>query len=242
MEAIKTDQLTKYYGRTKGIEDLNLTVEEGEIFGFIGPNGAGKTTTIRTLLTLIRATSGEAHILGHRVPQDAKKIMRRIGYVPAEVEYYDKMRVGKLLKYSAHFFGRKLDSWYDELVEDFQLNLTKRIEDCSTGNKKKVAIIQSILHQPQLLILDEPTSGLDPLMQEKLYQLLRRMNAHGTTIFFSSHVLQEVEKICSRVAIIKDGFILETEEINTLRAKHVKKDRNAVEPSLEEIFTHYYEK
>ncbi len=224
MNVIETKNLTKYYGKSRGIENVNLSVNEGEIFGFIGPNGAGKSTTIRTLLKLIYPTGGEAKIFGMDIIKDSKKIKRQIGFMPSEVNYYDKMDAYELLEYSANFYGVKdVGKRIRELASIFDLNLKKKIEDLSLGNKKKVSIIQSVLHKPKLLILDEPTSGLDPLMQAKFFDLLREENQNGTTIFFSSHILTEVQKLCKKVAIIKEGEIIKVEDIETLRKRQLKK-------------------
>jgi ABC-2 type transport system ATP-binding protein len=220
MDVIQTHELTKYYGKARGIEGLNLSVQEGEIFGFIGPNGAGKSTTIRTLLAFLRPDSGTAQIFGLNSQRDARKIARQVGYLPSEVQYYDTMRVGELLRYSARFYAMPSNHWTAELVKLFELDESRRIADLSTGNRKKVAIVQSLLHRPRLLVLDEPTMGLDPLMQERFITVIRRVNAEGTTVFFSSHVLCEVERICSRVAIVRDGRVLEVEEIQRLRSRH----------------------
>jgi len=233
MNIIEIRGLTKYYGKTRGIENLDLSVGEGEVFGFIGPNGAGKSTTIRTLLSLLRPTSGQAKIFGLDVLTRGKEIRKNVGYLPSEVEYYAKMKVSDLLHYSARFYGANSSNWLTELVDEFKLDIRKRIDDLSTGNRKKVAIIQCLLHRPRLLVLDEPTMGLDPLMQEKFFKVLRKVNEQGTTIFFSSHVLQEVEKVCNRVSIIKEGSILETEDIDAIRAKHFLKVQAIFADNLE---------
>lgn len=287
---IETVNLTKYYGKARGIIDLNLTVNEGEIFGFIGPNGAGKSTTIRTLLSLIYKTSGQARIFGLDCERDKVKILQDVGYLPGEVFYYDNMRASDLFRYSASFYKKDCAGKTKELAELLQLDVTKKIEDLSLGNKKKVGIIQGLLHSPRLIILDEPTSGLDPLMQKTFFDLIKKENERGATILFSSHILSEVQRICDRVAIIKDGRIVSTHRISELQAEayknvHVafrdrsdaatfgvpgasnlvvsdtgvsfifKGDVNALlgvlgkyaladidiaEPSLEEIFMHYY--
>lgn len=222
---IETKNLTKSYGKARGIIDLNLDVHEGEIFGFIGPNGAGKSTTIRTLLSIIYPTSGEAKIFGMDCKKDAVAIKKEIGYLPSEVNYYDDMKVGDILKYSAKFYNKDCTKRIEELSEFLELDLNKKIESLSLGNKKKVAIIQAVLHEPKLLILDEPTSGLDPLMQSRFFDILREENRKGATIFFSSHILSEVQKMCNRVAIIKEGKILKVEEIEKLRKNKYKKIR-----------------
>ena len=204
---IETKNLTKYYGKARGILDVSLSVEEGEIFGFIGPNGAGKSTTIRTLLSLIHKTSGEARIFGLDCEADHVKILEDVGYLPSEVFYYDRMRAIDLFRYSASFYQRDCSQRIQELSALLQVNLQQKIEDMSLGNKKKVGIIQGLLHSPRLIILDEPTSGLDPLMQKTFFDLIREENRRGATVLFSSHILSEVQRICDRVAIIKEGRI-----------------------------------
>jgi len=217
---IKTDKLTKSYGRERGIIDVNLEINEGEIFGFIGPNGAGKSTTIRTLLGLIKPTSGTATIFGKDIMRDGAKIREEIGYLPSEVFYYDAMRVIDLLNYSASFYHKSrhdMEIRMRSLAKRLDLDLHKKIDDLSYGNKKKVGIVQGLLHDPKLIILDEPTGGLDPLMQQTFFDLLREENKRGVTILFSSHILSEVQKLCDRVAIIKDGHIIATERMSELR-------------------------
>lgn len=223
MNAIETISLNKYYGKSRGIENVNLSINEGEIFGFIGPNGAGKSTTIRTLLNFIHPTSGKAKIFGLDIVKDTKEIKKLIGYVPSEISFYDDMKVKDLFKYSAQFYGQNFDKRIQELVDIFEVDINRNLSDLSFGNKKKVAIIQALLHRPKLLILDEPTSGLDPLMQSKFFEVLQKENQEGMTIFFSSHILNEVQKVCHRVAIIKDGEIIEVEEIEKLRKRNYKK-------------------
>lgn len=223
MNVIETQSLTKYYGKSRGIIDLNLKIEEGEIFGFIGPNGAGKSTTIRTLLGLIFPTRGNGQIFGMDIVKETKEIKKYIGFMPSEVNFYEKMDVRELLQYSAGFYEKDCTTRIEELAETFDLDLNRRILDLSRGNKKKVSMLQSLIHKPKLLILDEPTSGLDPLMQNRFFEILRRENSDGTTIFFSSHTLSEVQKMCRRVGIIKEGKIVTTEDIETLRKKQLRK-------------------
>ena len=223
MYAIETQNLTKYYGKARGIIDLNLQIEPGEIFGFIGPNGAGKSTTIRTLLGLIFPTSGSGRILGLDIVKDSKEIKKQIGFMPSEVQYYEKMEVLELLRYSANFYETDCESRITELADTFDLDLHRKIIDLSRGNQKKVSILQSLIHEPGLLILDEPTSGLDPLMQAEFFEILKDENSKGTTIFFSSHTLSEVQKMCRRVGIIKEGKIIAVEDIETLRKKQLRK-------------------
>lgn len=222
MNVIEIKNLTKNYGRARGIADVNISVEQGEIFGFIGPNGAGKSTTIRTLLGLIYPTSGSAAVFGKSCIEypDVKK---EIGYLPSEVFYYDNMRVIDLLKYSASFYKKDCTRRINELAEIMDLDLKKKIDDLSFGNKKKVGIVQGLLHEPKLIILDEPTSGLDPLMQQKFFELLKEENKKGATIFFSSHILSEVQKMCSRVAFIKEGKLIKLEKMSTLQENSYKR-------------------
>lgn len=219
MNIIETKKLTKFYGKTLGICDVNLNIKEGEIFGFIGPNGAGKSTTIRTLLGLIYPTSGSAKIFGKDIKKFGSDIKENIGYLPSEVFYYDDMRVVDLLKYSGSFYKKDKKAILKRinyLAEYLDLDLKKKIDDLSYGNKKKVGIIQGLLHEPKLIILDEPTGGLDPLMQQRFFDLLKSENKKGATILFSSHILSEVQKVCDRVAIIKSGKIIKVENIKDL--------------------------
>lgn len=223
MNTIEINSLTKFYGKSRGIIDVSFTVEEGEIFGFIGPNGAGKSTTIRLLLALIYPTSGSAKIFGKDCIKASHEIARYIGYLPSEVFYYDNMKVIDLLKYSASFYKKDCTKRINELAEILDLDLTRKIDDLSLGNKKKVGIVQGLLHEPKLIILDEPTSGLDPLMQQKFFDLLQQENKKGTTVLFSSHILSEVQKLCSRVAIIKEGRIIKVETMSALTEDNYKK-------------------
>jgi ABC-2 type transport system ATP-binding protein len=290
MSIIEVKHLTKYYGKARGIVDVSFNVEEGEIFGFIGPNGAGKSTTIRLLLSLIHPTSGSASVFGKEVVTHGTEIRRDIGYLPSEVYYYEGMKVIDLLKYSASFYDCDCTQRLHDLSELMELELHRRISDLSYGNKKKVGIVQGLLHSPKLLFLDEPTAGLDPLMQRKFFDLIRQENGRGVTVFFSSHILGEVQRLCSRVGIIREGKIAEISDIRTLQQNNYKKvwieaaglsapvfdlpgvtnlqsedgsvhfffkgDINTVlqkistvqvsdvsieEPTLEEIFMHYYE-
>lgn len=291
MKAVEIHSLTKNYGKHRGIKNVSFDIEEGEIFGFIGPNGAGKSTTIRILLNFIYPSSGTASIFDKNILSDSLEIRKYIGYLPSEVNYYDDMKAKDLLKYSQDFYGKDNSSKILELSERLDLDLNKKIEDLSFGNKKKLGIIQSLLHNPKLLILDEPTSGLDPLIQNTFFEILKEENERGTTIFFSSHILSEVQKMCHRVAIIKEGQLIKVETIENLIKNQFKKvtillqdevnqdffienlikqERNGnilhllysgdiqflisnlnelkikdlliEEPSLDEIFMHYYEK
>ena len=222
MSVIEIKKLTKNYGKARGIIDVNLNVEQGEIFGFIGPNGAGKSTTIRVLLGLIYPTSGSATIFGKNCVEQPD-VRNEVGYLPSEVFYYDNMRVIDLLKYSASFYKKDCTKRINELAEIMDLDLKKKIDDLSFGNKKKVGIVQGLLHEPKLIILDEPTSGLDPLMQQKFFELIEQENKKGATVFFSSHILGEVQRMCSRVAFIKDGKIIKLEKMSTLQENNYKR-------------------
>jgi len=221
---IDTTDLSKFYGKARGIEHINLEIGEGEIFGFIGPNGAGKSTTIRILMNLIFPTGGSARIMGMDVIRDTKKIKMLVGYIPSDASAYSSMNVHEFLSYCIRFYEiQNGEHRISELSELFELDLTRQITDLSLGNRKKVSIIQSLLHSPKLLILDEPTTGLDPLMQSVFFELLRSENKKGMTIFFSSHILGEVQMFCKRVAIIKGGKIIKIEDIDNLRKKQLKK-------------------
>jgi len=236
VNTIEINNLTKTYGTARGITNVSFNVEEGEIFGFIGPNGAGKSTTIRTLLALIHPTSGSAKIFGKDCIKFAPEIANEIGYLPSEVFYYDNMRVIDLLKYSASFYKKDCSKRIIELSEIMELDLNKKIDDLSYGNKKKVGIIQGLLHEPKLIILDEPTSGLDPLMQRKFFDLLQEENKKGATILFSSHILTEVQKMCNRVAIIKEGKIITVEKISTLEQNNYKKIRVEMKSTMDKDY------
>lgn len=235
MSIIEVNNLTKYYGKSRGIVDVSFKVEEGEIFGFIGPNGAGKSTTIRLFLSLIYPTRGEAKIFGKDCIKFGPEIRQEIGYLPSEVFYYEGMKVLDLLKYSASFYQKDCTKRLFELADLMELDLKRKIEDLSYGNKKKVGIVQGLLHQPKLIILDEPTSGLDPLMQHKFFNLIKEENQRGATVFFSSHILGEVQRMCNRVAIIKEGSIINIQDIKTLQKDHYKRVRisgDAIDESL----------
>ena len=236
MSVIEVNHLTKFYGKSRGIVDISFNVDEGEIFGFIGPNGAGKSTTIRLLLSLIYPTKGEAKIFGKDCIKYGPELRQEIGYLPSEVFYYEGMRVIDLLKYSASFYNKDCTDRLYELSDLMELDLKRRISDLSYGNKKKVGIVQGLLHLPKLIILDEPTAGLDPLMQHKFFDLIREENERGATIFFSSHILSEVQRLCNRVAIIKDGSIINIQDIKTLQKDNYKKIRVTAEGLDEKLF------
>lgn len=229
MSIIEVNHLTKYYGKARGIVDVSFSEDEGEIFGFIGPNGAGKSTTIRLLLSLIHPTSGSAKVFGKDVVTHGPDIRRDIGYLPSEVYYYEGMRVIDLLKYSASFYNGDFTQRLRTLSDTMELDLNRRISDLSYGNKKKVGIVQGLLHSPKLLFLDEPTAGLDPLMQRKFFNLIREENARGVTVFFSSHILGEVQRLCTRVGIIREGKIVEISNIRALQQNNYKKVRVTAE-------------
>ncbi len=216
MDAIKTDNLTKHYGKARGIEQVNLTVAEGEFFGFIGPNGAGKSTTIRTLLGLIRPTSGRASVLGLDIVRDREKILDRIGYLPSEAVFYSGMRVKDILKLSADMRKKDCRETSGLLCQRLQLDVSRKADELSFGNRKKAAIVCALQHDPALLILDEPTSGLDPLMQKEFFEILWERNKAGTTVFLSSHILSEIQRNCTRAAIIREGRVIACDSVEAL--------------------------
>lgn len=231
-DAIDIKGLTKYYGKSRGIIDVSFNVEEGEIFGFIGPNGAGKSTTIRVMLSLLYPDAGTASIFGMDCIREARKVAERVGYLPSEVFYYEGMKVRDLLDYSASFYKKDCRKRIHELSGIMNLDLNKKIEELSFGNKKKVGIVQGLLHSPDLIILDEPTSGLDPLMQQTFFDLMREENKRGATVLMSSHILGEVQRLCDRVAIIKEGKIVKVEKISTLKENSFRRFRIEVESSV----------
>ena len=217
MNVIETERLTKSYGSHRGIIDVNLVVQEGEVFGFLGPNGAGKTTTIRTLLDLIRPTSGTARVFGIESSADPVAIHRRIGYIPGEFALYDRLTGGQTIEYFGNLRGGVDPAYRAALIERFELDPSRRFKEYSKGNKQKVGVIVALQHRPELLILDEPTSGLDPLVQQTFFATLRETVQTGATVFLSSHILSEVEKSADRVAIIRDGRIVKTDTVDGLR-------------------------
>lgn len=223
MNAIKTTSLTKSYGKSRGIIALNLTVKQGEFFGFIGPNGAGKSTTIRTLLGLIHSTSGSAEILGMDIQKENQKILTKVGYLPSESSFYAGMRVRDVLKLSADLRKQNCKDEASKLCERLQLDTTRKVDELSFGNRKKAAIVCALQHKPELLILDEPTSGLDPLMQREFFNILRERNEEGTTIFLSSHVLSEIQRNCGRAAIIREGRIIACDSVDALAKTKAKR-------------------
>jgi len=230
---LEIKNLTKYYGKIKAVENLSLKLYEGEIFGFIGPNGAGKSTTIRSIMNLINKTSGEILIENKELKKDDLEIKRNIGYLPSEVNLYDDLTVKEMLDYHQEFYKNNFNNKKDnskkddiyrrrlELVKRLELDESKKIEDLSLGNLKKLGIVLAFMHNPKILILDEPTSGLDPIMQNIFYDLLKQEKEKGTTIFYSTHILSEVSKICDRVGIIKDGKLVKIEDMDELSAKNL---------------------
>ncbi len=270
-EAISIRNLTKSYGRHRGVENISLTVEEGDIFGFLGPNGAGKSTTIRSMLGLIRFRSGEIRLLGRDAVRQRSEVLKLVGYMPSEAMFYPSMKVKDMIRFAAE--ARKMDchSEAEKICRLLEIDEEKKIEELSLGNRKKVSIVCAMQHRPKLLILDEPTSGLDPLMQERFFQLLLAYNREGTTCFLSSHVLSEVKRYCRNVAIIKEGRILKADTVEHLSKSDMRRvkltengqekefvytghmkdlvrdlaERNVEdllieEPSLEELFMHYF--
>lgn len=230
---LEIQNLTKYYGKVKGIENLSLKLKEGEIFGFIGPNGAGKSTTIRTFMNLINKTSGKVLVHNQEFTKDNLEIKAQIGYLPSEIHLYEDLTVSQMLDYHEKFYQKNISKRRRELVQQLEVDETKKIEDLSLGNLKKVGIILALMHSPSILILDEPTSGLDPIMQNKFYHLLQEEKQKGTTILYSTHVLEEVSKICDRVGIIKDGELIKIETMEEL----IKKNSGFVTITSKEIKT-----
>ncbi len=214
---ITLEKLTKSYGSHRGIVDVDLTVEQGEIFGFLGPNGAGKTTTIRTMLDLIRPTSGRALLFGIESSADPVAIHRRIGYLPGEFALYDRLTGAQHLEYFANLRGGVDRAYQASLVERFDLDVSRKFKEYSKGNKQKVALVVALQHRPELLLLDEPTSGLDPLVQQTFFTTLREAVAAGATVFLSSHILSEVEKTADRVGIIREGRLVKVGTVDDLR-------------------------
>jgi ABC-2 type transport system ATP-binding protein len=214
---IRTDKLSKHYGAHRGIVELDLEVGEGEVFGFLGPNGAGKTTTIRSLLDLIRPTSGHAFVFGIESSADPVAIHRRIGYLPGEFTLYGRLTGGQTISYFANLRGGVDPAYQAALIERLDVDPSRRFKEYSKGNKQKIGLIIALQHRPELLILDEPTSGLDPLVQQTFYALLHEATAEGRTVFMSSHVLGEVERTCNRVAIIRDGRLVKVDRVEAFR-------------------------
>lgn len=240
MDIIKTDHLTKYYGKSRGIIDLSLAVREGEFFGFIGPNGAGKSTTIRILLGLIRSDSGSASVFGTDI-SNSRKILENIGYIPSEAMFYHNTTVAEILRLSARLRRKDCTKQAQTLCERLQLDMRLRTDRLSLGNRKKVSIVCALQHSPELCIFDEPTSGLDPLIQKEFFEILKERNVQGTTIFLSSHILSEVQKYCSRAAVIREGQIAACGDITELSGTNARRvtltdaDTMAVQLLLDEM-------
>lgn len=238
MNAIQLSNLTKYYGKSRGILNLNLDVKEGEFFGFIGPNGAGKSTTIRTLLGLITPSSDQAKIFDETIRRRNPQIRSHIGYLPSEAVFYRGMKVKDLLKLSADLHHKNCSAEREILCRRLQLDVNRKVDELSFGNRKKVAIVSALQHQPKLLILDEPTSGLDPLMQREFFHIIRERNEQGATVFLSSHVLSEIQRNCTRAAIIREGRIIACDRVEALsktNAKRISVQGQVSLDSLEEI-------
>lgn len=214
---IELKRLKKYYGNSKGIEEVSFKVNKGEIYGFIGPNGAGKSTTIRTILGLINKTSGSIYIKGKNLDKDDIEIKKIIGYLPSEVNLYDDMTIKQIFDYHESFYEKDLSKRRKQLVKLLKINELKKIEDLSLGNLKKVGIVLALMHEPEILILDEPTSGLDPIMQNIFHEILLEEKTKGTTIIYSSHILSEVYNICDNIGFIKEGKIIKEDSIENIK-------------------------
>ena len=214
---IEIKNLKKYYGKTRGIEDVDMKIHKGEIYGFIGPNGAGKSTTIRTLLGLINKTSGKMFIKGKEIDFNDLDLKKSIGYLPSEINLYGDMKVKDIFDYHQTFFKKDLSKRRNELSKALKVSENKKIEDLSLGNLKKVGIVLALMHEPEILILDEPTSGLDPIMQNVFHSILVKEKEKGTTIIYSSHVLNEISSICDTVGFIKDGKIIRQDSMENIK-------------------------
>ena len=222
MKAIQTINLTKRYGKHRGIENVGLAIDEGDFFGFIGPNGAGKSTTIRTLLGLIFPTSGTAEIFGKQIVNDKTEILAQVGYLPSEAIYYGNMRVRDILSFAAKSRRINCKKEAAQLCERLELDPSRKVGELSLGNRKKVGIVLAMQHNPRLYILDEPTSGLDPLMQQEFFSLLMERNRQGATVFLSSHILSEVTRYCEHAAVIREGSVLVSDSVKNLAHTGVK--------------------
>ena len=223
MEAIKTIGLTKYYGKIRGILELDLSVEQGAFFGFIGPNGAGKSTTIRTLLGLITPSAGSAAIFGKDVRSEKEAILRQVGYLPSEALFYPGMKVRELLRLSADLRKADCRAEAERLCQRLQLDPSRKVEDLSFGNRKKLAIVCALQANPELLILDEPTGGLDPLIQHEFFEILRERNREGVTVFLSSHVLSEIQRYCQQAAVIREGRLIACDRVEALAKTNARR-------------------
>ena len=236
---IRINNLTKYYGKSRGIKNIQLEIEKGTIYGFIGPNGAGKSTTIKCIMNFINKSTGEIYVNNQIIDNKNYKLKEEIGYLPSEIHLYDNLTVKKMLDYSASFYKKDCNQRKEDLIKKLEIDENKRIDELSLGNLKKVGIVLALMHEPKVVIMDEATSGLDPLMQEKFYEILEEEKAKGTTIFFSSHILSEVKRICDKVAIIKDGQIIKIEDMDIfdknemLQVKITSKEINEILRELE---------
>ena len=273
-KVIEIENLTKNYGKNRGINDVSFSIEEGDIFGFLGPNGAGKSTTIRTLLGLIKKDAGKARIFGREIgsKKDLEYILKDVGYMPSEAMFYPEMKVSDTIKFAANVRGKDCDDEARMLCEKLQLDVNKKIEELSLGNRKKVSIVCAMQHKPKLFVFDEPSSGLDPLMQAEFFELINEYVKNGATCMLSTHVLSEVKNYCKHVGIMKEGKLLKVDEVSNItktNAKKIKIVRNGKlqefiykgdikeiykeiqgddiddvlieDPSLDEIFMHYYQ-
>ena len=218
---LEVKNLTKYYGKALGVKEISFTLNKGEVFGFIGPNGAGKSTTIRSIMNLINKTSGEVYFRGKKLEKNNIYQKQEIGYLPSEIHLYEDMTVKEILDYHESFYNINVHNKRCELVKRLKVDEKKKIEELSLGNMKKVGIILALMHSPKLLILDEATSGLDPVMQEEFYKLIKEEKEKGTTIFYSTHILNEISKICDRVGIIRNGHLLKIETMEDLKEKEL---------------------
>lgn len=228
---LEIKNLTKYYDKVLGVENLSLTLEKGEVFGFIGPNGAGKSTTIRSVMNLINKTEGEVYLNGEKLTKKCARLKEEIGYLPSEIHLYDDLTVKEMLDYHESFYKKNIHKRRLDLVKRLKLDETKKIEELSLGNLKKVGIILAFMHKPKLVILDEPTSGLDPIIQEEFFKLIKEEKEKNTTIFYSTHILSEISRVCDRVGIIKEGHLLKIEKIEDL----IKKELSFVTITSKEI-------
>lgn len=271
--AIEIQNLTKNYGKYRGVENISLTVEEGDIFGFLGPNGTGKSTTIRSMLGMLHYQKGEICVFGKNAKKMQKNILQQVGYMPSEAMFYPSMKVKDVIRLAANARKINCDKEAEYLCKRLEVHPEKRIEELSLGNRKKVSIVCAMQHKPKLFIFDEPTSGLDPLMQEAFFDLILEYNRQGTTCFLSSHVLPEVKRYCKNAAIIREGKIITTDTVQNLSKSNVRRvklrkngkleefvytgdmkkligrlqveeieDLIIEEPSLDEVFMHFYEK
>jgi ABC-2 type transport system ATP-binding protein len=239
MSAIVASELTKRYGKHRGVDGLNLEVKRGEVFGFLGPNGAGKTTTIRVLLNLIRPTHGEAAILGLDCQRNSMQVRRNVGYVPGEFSLYESLTGDQLLRFIAGLRGGVDQRVAQDVAGRLDCDLRRPIRELSRGNKQKICIVQALMNRPEVLLLDEPTSGLDPLVQQEFFRLIAEVQAEGRTVFFSSHILSEVERVCERVAIIRQGRILKVSTVSELKTKELRQLAITFgQAAPEELFAH----